>query len=211
MISHPRETLFVHIPKTGGQSVETVFLRDLGLSWRERDTLLLRHNDDRAKGPEKLAHLYASEYVALGHLEADRFARYLKFTIVRHPFDRVLSEYRYRAAAMQRRSAGRDMPDLDAFLQTDSSDEYSDLSRHLVPQVRYIRDAQGRCLVDEVLRFEDLAQQIAPLFTRIFGAVRALPHHNKSAQNAEMRLTAAQKEQVFLRYRADFEAFDYAP
>ncbi len=211
MISHPRETLFVHIPKTAGQSVETVFLRDLGLNWAERGALSLGHNDDPARGPEKLAHLYASEYVALGHIGADRFARYFKFAIVRHPFDRALSEYRYRAAALARRGAGRRMPGLDAFFDTDAGDGYSDLSRHLVPQVRYVLDAQGRCLVDRVLRFEDLARQIAPVFTRIFGSARPLPHRNKSPRDGGVTLTAAQRERLYQRYRDDFRAFGYVP
>ena len=32
MISHEHKTVFIHIPKCGGQSVETCFLDDLGLS-----------------------------------------------------------------------------------------------------------------------------------------------------------------------------------
>ncbi|MBK0328211.1 sulfotransferase family 2 domain-containing protein [Rhodobacteraceae bacterium F11138] len=215
MISHPRETLFVHIPKTGGQSIETVFLQDLGLTWQDRGALCLGHNDDRSRGPEKLAHLYASEYVALGHIDAKRFARYYKFAVVRHPYTRALSEYRYRAGALARRGQGRgqghELPDLTRFLNADISDDYSDLSRHLVPQLRYVQDAQGRVLVDRVLRFEDLSRQIAPVLLRIFGGARALPHRNKSPRLPQVALTPDQKKRIFHRYRADFEAFGYAP
>jgi hypothetical protein len=208
MISHARETIFVHVPKTGGQSVEAVFLNDLGLTWRERAALLLRHNDDPARGPEKLAHLYAREYVALGHIEADMFARYFKFAVVRHPFDRVLSEYRYRAAAQAKR--GRTL-DLDSFLADVPRDDYSDLTRHLVPQVRYLDGPDGRCLVDRVLRFETLAQDIAPVFERVFGQSRILPHRNRSTRRTAVALNGAQKAMLADRYQADFEAFGYAP
>ena len=46
MISHKHKTIFVHIPKTGGQSVESVFIEDEGLTWDTRAPLLLRRNDD---------------------------------------------------------------------------------------------------------------------------------------------------------------------
>lgn len=214
MISHPRETLFVHIPKTGGQSVETVFLKDLGLGWQDRTALLLRHNKDRTAGPEKLAHLYADEYVALGHIPADRFASYLKFTIVRHPYDRAISEYRYRAAAQARRGADGKRIGFDDFLRGDFADDYRDVSRHMVPQVRFVQDARGRCLVDHVLRFESLGRDIAPLFARIFGQARPLPHKNRSTGVPAMAsdsLTPGQKEALQDWYRADFKAFGYAP
>jgi len=33
IISHDRKAIFVHIPKTGGPSVEQVFIEDTGLTW----------------------------------------------------------------------------------------------------------------------------------------------------------------------------------
>ena len=38
MISHPHECIFVHVPKTGGQSVEAVFQAALGLEGRVSST-----------------------------------------------------------------------------------------------------------------------------------------------------------------------------
>lgn len=62
MISHEHKTVFIHVPKVAGQSVELAFLRQLGMTWEERAPLVLRHNPDPAKGPERLAHLLAREY-----------------------------------------------------------------------------------------------------------------------------------------------------
>lgn len=206
MISHAHKTLFVHIPKTGGQSVESVFLNDLGLAWRDRAALLLRQNDDRKAGPQKLAHLYADEYVARGHLAAGDFDRYLKFAIVRHPYQRALSEFRYRAEAAAKRGQ---VLELDTFLNTAITEDYSDSARHLVPQVRYVFDAQGRRLVVRVLRFEHLAENIAPVFRDVFGENRRLPHKNRSRVGLDITLSPAQADMLFDRYRADFEAFGY--
>ena len=35
MISFPHKTIFIHIPKCAGQSVEETFLNDIGLDWRK--------------------------------------------------------------------------------------------------------------------------------------------------------------------------------
>lgn len=206
MISHAHKTVFVHLPKTGGQSVESVFLDDLGLGWRDRAALLLRQNGDRKAGLQKLAHLYADEYVARGHMGAGDFDRYLKFAILRHPYERALSQFRYRAGAAARRGQ---VLELDKFLSFGATDDYSDSARHLVPQVRFLMGAQGRCLVDRLLRFEYLARDIAPMFRRIFGEDRRLPHKNRSRSGLDAWLSPAQADMLLDRYRADFGAFGY--
>ncbi len=211
MISHSHKCIFVHVPKTAGQSIEAVFLEALGLRGPEgRAQLLLRENKDRTAGPRRLAHLYGAEYVALGHIDAAAFAGYFKFAVVRHPYDRAVSEYRYRAAALI--AKGRMVPGFDDFLSETGEDEHLDTARHLVPQVRYTHDAAGACLMDEVLRFEHLAEEIAPVFKRVLGHGAALPHHNPSGMRAGVSrdtLTAAQRAALQERYGADFEAFGY--
>lgn len=213
MISHPHRTVFVHIPKTGGQSVESVFLNDLGLKWRDRALLGLRRNGDCAAGPERLAHLYGDEYVRLGHMAAQEFQDYTRFTVVRHPYDRVISEYRYRLKAQTKRGTIGAVLSFDDFLCRDVSDDHRDLSRHMQTQARYVQDGQGGCLIEHILRFETLAQDIAPLFVQVFGGPRALPHANRSDPVIAFGrddLTAAQKTLLADRYRVDFEMFGYA-
>lgn len=211
MISHPHECIFVHVPKTGGQSVEAAFQAALGLEGRAgRAALLLRENRDRAAGPRRLAHLYASEYVGCGHIGAAEFARYFKFSVVRHPFDRAISEYRYRAAALMAR--GRMVPGFDAFLDAAHEDEHLDAARHMVPQVRYTHGPGGACLLDRVIRFERLAADIAPVLARLLGQNAALPHRNRSGAVAGVTrggLTSAQRAKLRARYAVDFEAFGY--
>src|SRR5689334_2187766 len=68
MLSHRFQTIFIHVPKTAGQSVERVFLEKHGLTWETRSELLLRENPDPSLGPRRLAHLYAREYVDKGYV-----------------------------------------------------------------------------------------------------------------------------------------------
>lgn len=210
MISHKHKVIFVHVPKTAGQSVEQMFLEDLGLGWDDRATLLLQRNGDSALGPERLAHLYGDEYVGCGHISQAQFDRYLKFAIVRHPTDRIVSEYLYR----YQRSWFWQRPSPEAFLATQFDSDFTNMARHLVPQTRYLCDASGKMLVDRVIRFENLATEIPAIAQDIFGDPRPLPYRNKTRKSSSARKTAirARMEPVIRKmFASDFDAFDYAP
>ena len=95
MISHFHKTIFIHIPKCGGQSIETAFLNDLGLTWETRAPLLLRPNDNPRIGPPRLAHLRAKEYTKFHYISEELYETYYKFSIVRHPVERAISTFNY--------------------------------------------------------------------------------------------------------------------
>jgi len=202
MLSHRFQTIFIHVPKTAGRSIATVFLKRHGLTWQTRGELLLRANKDPRRGPERLAHLYAREYVECGHVSDEIFARYFKFTVVRDPYARVISAYRYR------------VPDgtgpLAAFLLGLPEDDRQDRARHLAPQVNFVRDRSGRVLPDCILRYENLEQEISAVFERIFGMPLRLPHANRSPQPlAPLTLSDQDADLIYRRFEVDFDFFQY--
>lgn len=230
MISEQHECVFVHVPKTGGQSVELFFLRLLGLDWDSREPLLLAHNADRARGPERLAHLYAREYLELGYLDVERFEKYFKFAFVRNPWSRLVSEYRYRSYG-QRYSFSEFVRD-----GLPEPDDYTDAHRHIVPQVSYLYDESGKQLVDFVGRFERLQADFDKICERIGFEESVLPRRNVSggqerAQSSGVRgyvrrlikprgkpsgkssyvdfYDAYTKDLVADMYKADIECFGY--
>ena len=210
MISHEHKVIFVHIPKTGGQSIEQMFLSDLGLSWEDRAPLLLRANSDPEKGPSRMAHLYADEYVRLGYVTQEQFDTYFKFAVVRDPHARLVSEYLYR---MQRYPRYKQPPSW-WFARRQFANDYEDIARHMETQSRYVMNASGKMLVDKIIRFEELGQEMLELSKQIFGEPRPLPHRNKSggAKRDALRKLMVQwliKGVSARRYRDDFEAFDY--
>ncbi len=206
MLSRDYRTIFVHIPKTGGQSVETVFLRVHGLTWEKRAPLLLRPNADPLKGPRRLAHLYASEYCSLGHVSRADFESFFKFAVVRNPWARSVSSYKFavqsqgiafdrfvRETVLERRP----LPGLD--------------SRQVDAQTLYVQGERGDLLVDEILKYENLTAGFAEISRRIFGREEKLPAVNVSPDRRDYRTFYDDEtaEIVARTYAADIEAFGY--
>lgn len=67
MISHKHKTIFIHIPKCGGTSVEVVFLNDLGMTFQERTCLAMFPNSNKKVNKELVKKLYEEDYKLLGY------------------------------------------------------------------------------------------------------------------------------------------------
>jgi len=193
MLSHRFKTIFVHVPKTAGQSIEIVFLREHGITWETREGLLLRANTDPNLGPQRLAHLYASEYLRCGHVTEIQWSTYFKFAVVRDPYDRAVSEYCYRAKGGET---------LERFLHSVTTDDWRDAGRHMAPQIRFVTG------VDEILRYERLESEIAPVFKRVFGKAIGLPHINRASRCAP-DISREAADLIYKRFEADFDHFGY--
>ena len=174
MICSEFKCVFVHIPKAAGQSIEQFFMNRLGLDAKEdREVLHLQNNDDPALGTEKLAHLSAAEYVSCGHMTQQDFSDYFKFSFVRNPWARILSEYRYRNYFKHRSFK-------DFVLNKMPKAGFDDKYRHVMPQYDMLYDRQGNLLVDFVGRFETLQQDFDQVCKKLLIEDSSLPHKNRS-------------------------------
>jgi hypothetical protein len=221
LISHEHKVIFIHIPKTGGQSVEQMFVDDLGLTWAERGPhLTLSPNDDPALGPERLAHLYAEEYVSKGYVTQKQWDSYLTFAVVRNPYERIVSEYFYRSKIYPAwqfwRRSGKQFwryAGPEKFLAQADNDDFTDGARHVVPQARYVCDSQGKVIVDHIIYFEEMRPKVEALLKDVLKTPRGMPYRNKTKSG-----TTWQKKRVHKTYRPwiaerhaeDFDLFGYA-
>jgi len=227
MICREYQFIFVHIPKAAGQSIEQFFMDCLGLDWdSDRTELLMGDNEDPSRGTQKLAHLSASEYVQCGFVPPSEFDRLFKFSFVRNPYSRIVSEYLYRNYFHHR--SFRDFV-LNRLPQPGWDDQY----RHVMPQYDMLHDADGTLLVDYVGRFENLQQDFNEVCRRLGIEAAELPHRNPSDKksrklrrklrdflfrNGEGNKSKASyrdfyddetREAVSRYYRNDIETFNY--
>lgn len=228
MICRPFKCIFVHIPKAAGRSIEMYFLNRLNLDRENiahREQLLLTDNDDPARGTEKLSHLSAAEYVDCGHISQQDFDEFFKFSFVRNPFSRLVSEYRYRNFLSHKSFK-------DFVMHKLPEPGWDDKYRHVMPQTRMLYDGDGHLLVDFVGKFENLQQDFDHVCEQLGFADSQLPHINSSDKKSrELRRKARNllhrnkesglrkytdfydaetREFVSELYRADIENFNYS-
>jgi hypothetical protein len=194
--------IFVHIPKAAGQSVERYFLSILGKRWEDRGPYLLSVNKSPENGPPRLAHLFASEFVEKNYLEKADYESSFKFTVVRDPFSRVVSEYLYRRRVM---SFKKFVLNINTF-KDDYSNGY-DIARHLVPQAQFIFDKNDVKLVDLVIKMEELDNSFYKVQDYI-GVERAVLGRLNSAEKVRPGMRARAEKYVFDRYVKGVESVE---
>lgn len=206
MLCHKLKTIFVHIPKTGGQSVETVFLDQLGLGWDERSVLLLRGNDDPKRGPRALAHLTAAEYTLLGYLDKETFDSYFKFSVVRNTWDRLFSLFK--------RSFARKCSFEEFINKYVSEENFTDhYNRGIFPQDRFILDDEGRLMIDLVIPYDELSERMGEVIDRLSLNGISLKHLNSSPPvlpgSYREYYTPQMKNRISLIYKREIELWEF--
>lgn len=174
MVSHKHKSIFIHIPKTGGMSIEKAFLDSLGLRFYrgQNHSLMLSYNTDPLQGPPSLAHLTADEYCAKSYVSSEIFETYFKFSFVRNPWSRMVSIYKHF--------------DFHRYLTFEKFIDYQlpilqeKRAYFVMPQVNYIYDEKDRKLVDFIGKFENIEEDFEYLRNKIPHSVNDLTHVNKS-------------------------------
>jgi hypothetical protein len=195
VICHPKKCIFIHIPKCAGTSIEQ-FLRDNGKNHIEyhgvRDNRSMHHFtilDFKREVP----HLYRSYY---------------KFSIVRNPYDRLLSEYYWTPIPGVGFKSGMSKPDFLNYVSMVVKNRlffdniYND---HFMPQHMFIYDK--KLLVDNVFKYEDLDWTV-DFLKRKLNIEMEFPKLNKSKMKKE-GWNERQKERIYKIYKNDFILFNY--
>lgn len=174
MISDKYKCVFVHVPKTAGQSIELFFLNLHNITWKEKDQLLMSKNTLAEKGPERLDHMIASEYYDCGHMEKEKYDEYFSFAFVRNPWERLVSEYLHK-------KIDKDMT-LKEFVISGLPEKnmMCDKYRHIIPQSEYLFDSDGKQLVTFIGKFERLQQDFDHICKQLGIEDSTLPHKNSS-------------------------------
>lgn len=216
-ISHKYRVVFIHIQRTGGTSISRVF--------REFDDKLQYQLalDPALKQPKHP--LARNLRAAMGR---GLFDDYVKFAVVRNPFDRMVSWYAIMAKdtveslspGMARdevnfgkkvlRAVQRRAQSFDEFIALPQEGADGLFERFHTPQFDYLSDDQGRLIIDHVLRFENLSEDFNAL-AREIGFEGCLPHRNRSIRKESYRdyYNPSTREEVARRFKVDLDRFGY--
>ena len=203
--------LYVHVPKTGGTSIERFF---------EQNGFAAFYSDPGGKSPLfptmkcSPQHLHAEPLRAIFNTTAFKYS----FMTVRNPVDRLVSEYVMRATEYRRRPAGdRPFDDIDTWVEKTLS-AYPDnpfmMDNHIRPQVEFwLPGADPSKKGCDVFRQENgFAEAWVHRIAERLGCT--LPHCSVGMAmraDREMRVVPGPEciAQIRAFYRRDFEFFGY--
>ena len=179
-VSHELRCLFVHVPRTGGTSIEKALGMGGDLEVEDEDRLFgrIRSEQNRARGfgSDILQHLTLREMRSLA--SGARSRDYFSFAVVRNPWDRAVSVYARLVAG----GAGVLAEQLGVADPSGLSfADFLDLAEacphpHLAPQVDFLTDEDGAVAVDLVARFEQLDAGFDEVRRRLSRPELSLPH-----------------------------------
>lgn len=145
------KVLYVHVPKTGGQSVSQYLYNVAGLdpnTFDKQDNqtkatsieelynserpnerfLYLKNSDFSVPGPVSLTHMTMNEYVDYGYISEEDLKSTLIFTTIRNPYNRLASACVFRNVR----------PNWKAMSKVINGDKKKEIYRHFMKQTEYL-------------------------------------------------------------------------
>ena len=177
MISHDYQCIFIHQRKCAGCSIINCF----GFEVSDPEWHFM---NDGVLSPE-----FATA------------PNYFKFAVVRNPWDRFVSGWKYLESTRD-----RSLKDVLTNLPQTGKD-YRHLTR---PQHTTLYDDSGRLVVDYLIRFESLQDGFGEVCRLIGMPARRLPHINQTRRDHYTKYFDDECRAIFLQHFArDVELFNY--
>ncbi len=157
---HVDKFVFIHINKTAGTSIK----HSLKLPWEHQTALEKRRN--------------------LGPVE---WEKRFSFSIVRNPWDRVVSHYHYRFEAQQGGLTADEINFNDWVRQTygKRNPKFFNRPKFFMPQLDWISDEDGEVMVNAIYRFENLEEDFKLICRKI--DLKASLSHLRSSRRGPYR------------------------
>ena len=176
MIIDKHKTIFIHIPKNAGTSIETLFAND---SFRIQ--------------PNKHADIYE-----IKRKFKNSYNSHKKFTIIRNPYDKMVSWYFYLKKNL---GENYNIIDFKEWIKDPSKFWHiNDPISYLKPQYKWIDDTV------KIIKFENINKEINKFFKEDI----KLPITNKSNHKHYSNYYDKKSSNIIYdRYKIDFEKYNY--
>ena len=174
MIIPDHKIIFVHIPKTAGVSITHMILPHLvGYETAGEIGYVSHPIKQQFTLGAKQKHRFGRRYVPSGDITAEKWNEYYKFAVVRNPWDRIVSEFCWRNSRTETRAwslAKQIPPDtFGAFISYCEWRIKGDNAHvdwywaHAQPQHMFVTGTNGKMIMDDVFRFENLSAVVEML------------------------------------------------
>lgn len=219
-ISHEHKCIFFHIPKCAGSSIESRLgvgeddvneIPDYDILWGRH-----RHDLYDVAGPVveqdgktvflyvELQHLTPEQMLAGEYVSQDVFDSYYKFTFIRNPWDRLVSEYFWKTNRFDNFRAF-----LDWIAALDMSSELNQYP-HFIPQHRFVYNHKDRPMVNFVGKYEELFQGWESVRKKLEIETKGLPRLLQSEHKPYVEYYDKSTADVVAQiYQRDIELFGY--
>ena len=197
MISHTKKFIFVHINKTGGTSVERK-LKEFQhrLPYRDKHQFLTAH----IKGPRNSPSLLSEC--------REKPENYFKFTFVRNPWDKLVSNYFWRGSHLLQNKAWAKTSFKEWVMRKKGFNFKKCMARW--NQVEWLCDKEGAIHVDFIGRFERLQKDFNVICTKLNIGPFKLPHVYKTRhKHYSTYYDDETKDFVSHYFKKDIETLNY--
>jgi|SaaInlV_165m_DNA_1040744.scaffolds.fasta_scaffold49160_2 hypothetical protein len=198
MKSAEKNFLFIHIPKTGGNAVQKVLMPYCDDQIYRKGYQDGKLNDFEIKNELGICrkHEWIGAYINNSHLIKGGFDEYFKFTVVRNPWERMVSWYCWRHPSLSQHL------DLDHF-------RTHCLNLSHPSMLEYISYDQN-IRVDHIIRYENLESEFRQTCAQLNIPFNGWEHTNASKHpHYSQFYTPADRDFVEEKYKNDIDEFGY--
>tara|TARA_Y100000992_G_C21268979_1_gene495567 strand:- start:1397 stop:1984 length:588 start_codon:yes stop_codon:yes gene_type:complete len=193
MISHNLKFIFIHIPKTSGNSL-SLFLKD----FIDNEIIHRSNNMGEKQGIDIICEkikkdIKHKDITYYKNTYGEKINDYFKFTIVRNPYDRMLSYYFWSKGKNNQKF---DRNEFINFIKSNTSfqHEYIDNTFHIIHFENIINELKNIECFKEIVDFNNYP---------------TLNASSNSKRNYNEIYDKELKDLVFNKYKKDFELFGY--
>ncbi|MGO4913854.1 sulfotransferase family 2 domain-containing protein [Pseudogemmobacter sp. W21_MBD1_M6] len=186
IISRGRRYIFVHIPKTGGTALSLALeARAMKDDILIGDTPKARKRRNRLKALQPAGRLWKHSRLTDidGIVDEGDVQDFFIFTLVRNPWDRMVSYYHWLKAQKF------DHPAIEIAKAHGFSDflhhDHTKASLAAASYLDHVTDTKGNARCDLFIRLEHLAEDIAPLEAHLGFSLGEIPRANATQRNRD--------------------------